>query len=74
MPVIRKETPEERDERISLEVAMIVAAETNPDDPAPSAMKPNLDYYDNVRDTRKDGSPVHYQGRYGKFRDDQAED
>jgi hypothetical protein len=41
--------------------------EAQRDKGSPIAKKPSLDYYDNRRDTKEDGSDVPYEGRYGKF-------
>lgn len=68
--ISKKETPEERDERISREVREIFIDEANRGIKNAMSLKkkkPSLDYYDNRREEKEDGSEVPYQGRYGKF-------
>lgn len=69
IPIRKKETPEERDRRISKEVKDIMREEAGRATRlAESSKKPSLDYYDNRREKGEGGEDIHYQGRYGKFK------
>jgi len=69
LPILKQETPEEADARIAKEVEEVFREESNRGvESGQSKKRPDLDYYDNRREKRKNGSDVQHRGRYGIYK------